>query len=205
MSERLQEEPCCQLQSRGSETGSGMEVPTVSLSPGPTGPVCGPKVRILVCTPLALLGAGLVQESLQRGRWRRGRHLPPARQPPHFGFQVCRWWCHAQVTASSGNRTRDVGMRSPHPSLLPETPTPPPGNQAGGLHLHKAEWPWPEPEGPRPWTPSWSAHVQRTSRGAAGSLSAPARCPPGRTTSDQGSQGRPASSPAVRLYAEDRQ
>lgn len=131
----------------------------------------------------------------------------PASRPsaPILWFPVCRWWCHAQVTASSGNRTRDVGMRSPHPSLLPETPTPPPGNQAEGLHLHKAEWPWPEPEGPRPWTPSWSALVQRMSRGAAGSLSAPARCPPGRTTSDQGSQGRPASSPAVRLYAEDRQ
>lgn len=111
--------------------------------------------------------------------------LPPAPQPPHPGFRVCRWWCHAQITASSGNGTRVAGMCSPHPSLLPETPIPPPGDWAEALHLHKAERPWPEPEAPCQRTPGWSAPVQRRGEGQR------AHSAPQPTV-------RPAASPAAR-------
>lgn len=59
--------------------------------------------------------------------------------------------------------------------------------------MRAAEWPsWPEPATPGPWTPGWSTHVQRTSRGG-GVTQHPARCPPGPTTSC----GGPGSVPLV--------
>lgn len=164
MNKPLQEEPCHQLRKQMRGDGSGVDAPTGEPVPQFHGT------------------SAWASESLSASPWlsselasRRGAGkgaaggalcpLPPAPQPPHFGFRVRCWRRYVQRTASSGNGTRDAGMCSPHPSLLPETPIPPPRNWAEGLRLHKAEWPWPKPEAPCQWTPGWSAHVQRKGNG----------------------------------------